>query len=160
MALSDNREWWWNRTGVYYCTVVADLPSFDAGQTFNPGDLAVNIAPVIGQPWAWVCLVGGTSPTWSAVGMVGGNTVRISNTPATITTADRTVNITAAGAATIPAATNWPSGGQLSLIDSSGGNVTVTPVAGTINGAAALTMTTNTAVSLVATGTNNWASGV
>lgn len=143
MALSANKEWFWGRTGVYYITSIADIPTFDAGQAFNVGDLLININPINNVAAILQCTSTGAlnqNPVFVPIAFGGAGTERVSAAPTTVTPTDVNLVITSAGAVTIPAAANLSPGTPVSIMDASAGPVTVTPVSGTISGLAAITI--------------------
>lgn len=148
MALSPAVELWWGRTRVNYVTSAADIPTFDAGSTFQVGDLLININPVTNVPLMWQCTTSGQSPVFQAVVTNTNPTPRTAAAPTTITPTDYNLVITAAGTVTIPAAASLTAGSPVNVIDASTGAVTITPVSGTISGLASVTLAAGGAVSI------------
>lgn len=144
MALSTNKEWFWGRTGVYFITSLADIPSFDAGQAFNVGDLLINIAPVGNIPAILQCTSTGAlnqNPVFAPIAFTGAGTERVTAAPATLATTDSNLVVTSAGTITVPVAASLPVGVPITIINASSGSVTITPAAGTISGLASVILT-------------------
>lgn len=152
MALSANKEWFWGRTGVYYVTSASDIPTFDAGQAFNPGDLLININPINNVPAIWQCTTSGSlnqNPVFVPIAFTGGGTERVTAAPTTIVPTDVNLVITSAGNVTVPAVATIPAGTPIAVIDASSGSVTITPTTGTISGLAAVTLAAGGTASII-----------
>lgn len=144
MALSTAVEQFWGFTKWYSITAAADAPTFDPGQSFNVGDMLLNINPASGQPIFMQCTSlgsGNINPVFSPVVFGGANASRSTTAPTTVTTSDSNVVVTTAGAVTIPAAASLTIGAPYTVINASAGAVTITPATGTISGLAAVTLT-------------------
>lgn len=152
MALSANKEWFWGRTGVYYVTSAADIPTFDAGQAFNVGDLLINVNPISNVPAIWQCTSTGSlnqNPVFTPIAFSGAGTERVSTAPTTITPTDVNLVITSAGTVTVPAAASLPAGSAIAVMDASAGPVTLTPASGTISGLAGVTIAAGATASII-----------
>jgi hypothetical protein len=142
-----------SRTGVYAApNGASDLPN--SGGVFAPGDLVINLNPAAGGPAMWQCMLASPAPTFAAIAFSSGRATRTTAVNTTATTADRFLFVTAVSTVTLPAAANWPAGQQLTIKNTSAGNVTVTPASGTINGAANITIAAGLQADLTTDGTN------
>lgn len=91
---------------------------------------------------------------YNMTGLGAGNTRSVAGA-ATIATTDRYLIISAAAAVTLPAPSNFPVDAPfVTVINTSSGNVTVTPASGNIDGLAALTIATVKEATLLCDGTN------
>lgn len=88
-------------------------------------------------------------------GLAGGGGSRSVAGAATIATTDRYLIDSTASAITLPAPSNFPTGAPfVTVINTSVGNLTVTPASGNIQGVAALTIATLKSATLLTDGTN------
>lgn len=123
--------------------LVTAAPSYGTG---TKGDLTYNGDPDPGEPLGWVCTTAGTPGTWTPFG----TTPKVTTVTAasyTVLSTDQDVFVNRAGAValTLPAS---PATGQRHFVkDISGAaatnNVTVTPSAGTVDGAASKVLSSN-----------------
>lgn len=130
---------------------------------------AVTVAAASGDTLVDPLLLGGQGATenifacyansswYRQINPLGGSGVQTVGAATTVTTANRYLITSTATTITLPAATAVPVGVEIfTIINSSGGSDTITPVSGNINGTASFTQTTKTSIGVLSDGTSYW----
>lgn len=123
------------------------------------GELAINNGSDAGEPWAWLCTVAGTPGTWVPAGLTPRVRV-VTSGPVTMAINDLILlcRIAAPLAVTLPSAA--VDGTEYTVADDNGTgaaqNITVTPAAGNVNGAANYVINTNYGAATFARGDGRW----
>ena len=163
MALLDFQQQVLGRNKIWGATNgSADLPTTGQPGDWTVGDVVMNLnLSAVGSPAAWQCVAVTTAgnPTFGAQAVLRGTSQTKTVTPPyTLSTGDNFI-LSPAGAITLPASTTFPAGAEYTIRATSS-SVTLTPVSGQINGAAAVTLTSGqTAVVWTDASTNFYTAG-
>lgn len=129
-----------------------------ASGTYVTGDIQYNSNPANGQPFAWVCVSGGTPGTWSVVVDTPQDLFTATLTTGQIPNGHRGVLLSALTTGTLPAAGGVTSGFHMFIVNSSAAAQTLT-VASTDNidgGTTAITLAAKAKLQMMSDGVTNW----
>ena len=141
---------------VGYATAVPTLTT----QFYSAGDMLINSAPGLGQPYGWVCIVSGYPGTWGIIGVSpAGNALTSTLALGAYPNGNRLIlaNPGAATSNTLPVAASHAATFATTIKNISANSLTLTPATGeTYQDAAAITLAQNAAITLLAGGTTIW----